>query len=101
MKKFNLKGIKKESVIRIAILLLALINTILQTGGMNTLPILDEDVSKTISDAFLTVNVFYNTWKNCNLTEASQTAQGVTDTIKNGEVLAEDVKEIIESIKKS
>lgn len=101
MKKFNLKGIKKESVIGVTILLLALVNAILQMGGLNILPITNENLTTVISGTFLVCSAIYTTYKNLNVSTASQTAQGVTDAIKNGEVLAEDVKEIIESIKKS
>jgi SPP1 family holin len=101
LKKFNLKGIKKESVIGVTILLLALINAILQMGGLNILPITNENLTTVISGTFLVGSAIYTTYKNLNVSTASQTAQGVTDAIKNGEVLAEDVKEIIESIKKS
>ena len=101
MKKFNLKGIKKESVIGVTILLLALINAILQMGGMNVLPITNENLTTVISGIFLVGSAIYSAYTNFNVSTASQTAQKITDAIKNGEVLAEDIEEIIESIKKS
>ena len=99
MKKINLKGITAEAVINIALLVLALINAILQMFGINTLPIEDTDISAIISGVFVVVTALYNTWKNRNLSTASQIAQEVTDAIKNGEILADDIKMAIDKCK--
>lgn len=101
MKKINLKGITAEAVINIALLVLALINAILQMFGINTLPIEDTDISAIISGVFVVVTALYNTWKNRNLSTASQIAQEVTDAIKNGEILADDIKMAIDKCKNS
>lgn len=99
MKKINLKGITAEAVINIALLVLALINAVLQMFGINTLPIEDTDISAIISGVFVVVTALYNTWKNRNLSTASQIAQEVTDAIKNGEILADDIKMAIDKCK--
>lgn len=99
MKKINLKGMTAEAVINIALLALALINAVLQMFGINTLPIEDTDISAIISGAFVVVTALYNTWKNRNLSTASQIAQEVTDAIKNGEILADDIKMAIDKCK--
>lgn len=99
MKKINLKGITVEAVINIALLALALINAVLQMFGINTLPIEDTDISAIISGVFVVVTALYNTWKNRNLSTASQIAQEVTDAIKNGEILADDIKMAIDKCK--
>ena len=100
MNKINLKGVSKEAVTGILILLVALINAILQMFGIETLPINNEEISTIISTIFLIVTALYNTWKNRNLTTASQTAQEITNAIKNGEILVEDVEVLINKIKK-
>ena len=100
MNKLNLKGINKEAIAGIAILLLALINATLQMFGINTLPIGDEELTNIVSTIFLIVTALYNTWKNRNLTTASQSAQEITNAIKNGEILVEDVEVLINKIKK-
>ena len=100
MNKINLKGVSKEAVTGILILLLALINAILQMFGIETLPINNEEISTIISTIFLIVTALYNTWKNRNLTTASQSAQEITNAIKNGEILVEDVEVLINKIKK-
>ena len=100
MKKFNLKGITAEAVTGVAILLVALVNAVLQMFGINTLPIENEEVTSIVSTVFLIVTAIWNTWKNRNISTASQTAQQITDAIKNGEILVEDVNELINKCKK-
>lgn len=101
MNKLNLKGINKEAITGIAILLLALINATLQMFGINTLPIGDEELTNIVSTIFLIITALYNTWKNRNLTTASQTAQTITDAIKNGTVLADDIMFIVDKMKEN
>ena len=100
MNKINLKGITSEAITGVAILIVALINAILQMCGVNTLPIKNEEVSAIISGTFLVGASLWNTWKNRNVSTASQIAQQVTDAIKNGELLVEDVQALISKIKK-
>ena len=100
MKKINLKGVTTEAVIGVLILLLALINAVLQMFGKNVLPISNEEVSNIVSTVFLIVTALYNTWKNRNISTASQTAQQITDAIKNGEILVEDVQGLLYKIHK-
>ena len=99
MNKINLKGVSKEAVAGILILLVALVNAVLQMFGVETLPINNEEVSTIISTVFLIVTALYNTWKNRNITTASQTAQEITEAIKNGEILSDDIMFIIDKIK--
>lgn len=98
MKKINLKGITAETVTGVLLLFVALVNAVLQMFGFNTLPISDDNVSLIVSTAFLIATTLYNTYKNRNVTSASQTAQHITDAIKNGEILIEQVEELLDSI---
>ncbi len=100
MGKINLKGVTAETVTNILILLVALVNASLQMFGINILPIENEEISGIISTAFLIISALWNTWKNRNITTASQVAQNITDAIKNGEILEDDVKSLIAKIKK-
>ena len=101
MNKINLKGISAETVAGILILLLALINATLQMFGINTLPIENEDVTNIVSTIFLILTALWNTWKNRNITTASQVSQNITDAIKNGEVLADDIMFIVDKMKEN
>ena len=100
MNKINLKGITHEAVAGILILLLALVNATLQMFGINTLPIENDEVTNIVSTVFLIATALWNTWKNRNITTASQVTQNITDSIKNGELLADDVDKLIKKIKK-
>lgn len=99
MKKLNLKGVTAEAVTGIALLVLALINAVLQMFGMNVLPIQNNDISNIVSVIFLIVTAAWNTWKNRNFTKASQEAQALTDMIKNGEILIDQIEDVIQKFK--
>nr|DAY85471.1 MAG TPA: holin [Caudoviricetes sp.] len=99
MKKLNLKGVTAEAVTGIALLVLALINAVLQMFGMNVLPIQNDEISNIVSVIFLIVTAAWNTWKNRNFTKASQEAQALTDMIKNGEILIDQIEDVIQKFK--
>lgn len=98
MNKINLKGVTTEAVTGVLILLVALVNAVLQMFGINTLPIANEDVSSIVSTIFLIVTTLYNVYKNRNISTASQVAQSVTDSIKSGELLIEEVDELLDKV---
>ena len=100
MKNINLKGVTAETVTGVLVLLVALVNAVLQIFGINTLPIENGEISEIVSTVFLIITVLWNTYKNRNISTASQTAQQITDAIKNGEILVEDVNELINKCKK-
>lgn len=100
MKKINLKGISTENIVGILILLLSLVNLVLSVLGVKTLPISNDDISNIVSTGFVIITALYNTYKNRNISTAAQIAQQVTDCIKNGELLIEDVNELINKCKK-
>ena len=101
MNKINLKGITTEAVTGILILLLALVNATLQMFGINALPIKNEEVTNIVSTVFLIVTALWNTWKNRNISTASQVAQNITDAIKDGEILADDIMFIVDKMKEN
>lgn len=97
--KINLSGINKQSIVGIVVLVIALVNAILQMLGIQTLPISNEEVDSVISIIFLIGSTIYSVYKNFNITPASQTAQKITDAIKNGEILIDQVEDIVEKCK--
>ena len=100
MKNINLKGVNAETVTGVLILLVALVNAVLQMFGINTLPIENSEVSEIVSTVFLIATTLYNVYKNRNITIASQKAQEVTNAIKAGELLIEDVDKLLDKVKK-
>lgn len=101
MKKINLKGITSEAVTGVLVLVVALINAILQMFGINTLPIENNEVSEIVSTLFLIATTLYNVYKNRNISTASQKAQEITNALKSGELLIEDVDELLSKVKNS
>ena len=101
MNKINLKGITTETVTGILILLLALVNATLQMFGINTLPIENDEVTNIVSTVFLIATALWNTWKNRNISTASQVAQNITYAIKDGEILADDIMFIVDKMKEN
>lgn len=99
MKKININGITSEAVIGVLVLLVALINAVLQMFGYNTIPIADADISEIVSSVFLVVAAIYNAYKNRNTSSASQKAQEVTNALKNGELLFEQVDELLYKVR--
>ncbi len=100
MNKINLKGVTSEAVTGVLLLLVALVNAILQMLEFNTLPISNDNVSAIVSTVFLIATALYNTYKNRNITTASQVAQQVATSIKNGELLVDQVEELLNSVRK-
>lgn len=100
MNKINLKGITKEAVTGVVILLIALINAVLQMFGLNIIPIENEEISAIISGAFLVAAALYNTYKNRNITTGAQEAQQVLDALKNGTIVVEDIQKLISKVTK-
>ena len=99
MKNINLKGVTSETVAGVFILLVALINATLQMFSINTLPIENEEVTNIVSTVFLIATALWNTWKNRNITTISQEVQQIADAVRNGEILEDDVKNLISKIK--
>ena len=58
------------------------------------------DVSEVVSTVFLIGATLYNTWKNRNVSSASQTGQKIVDAIKSGELLVEEVDELLAKVHK-
>lgn len=100
MKKINISGITSESIIGVLLLLVSLINAVLQMLNIDTLPIENNEISAIISGIFLIATSLWNTWKNRNLSTASQLAQSITDSLKNGEILETDIRNLINKIKR-
>lgn len=67
--------------------------------GINTIPIADSDVSEIVSTVFLIVTALWNTYKNRNISSASQISQEITDAIKNGEILVDEVEELLQKVR--
>lgn len=64
-----MKNVKKDTIIRTVILIIALVNTLLNAFGKNTLPFTDDEVSAVISAMFTFVASIVAWWKNNSFTD--------------------------------
>ena len=98
-KKINLKGISKQNIITLLVLILALTNSILSMCGVKVLPITNDDINNIVSAIFLIGSALYSTYKNFNVSTAAQTAQTICDAIKQGAIVIDEVADIVELMK--
>lgn len=81
----DLRNIDTNTIIRTLCLALTIINAVLQSKGMNVLPIDDAQIATLVSDARLSCGASVwncDTLQNNNLTSAAQSAQKVLDAGK-------------------
>ena len=97
--KINLKGISKQNIITLLVLILALSNSILSMCGVKVLPITNDDINNIVSAIFLVGSALYSTYKNFNVSTAAQTAQTLCDAIKQGAVVIDEVTNLVELMK--
>ena len=77
-----MKKIKKETIIRTAVLLLAIANNALAIAGKSPLPFDDQTVTEVISFAFTTGASLVAWWKNNSFTQAAIEADEMLDKLK-------------------
>lgn len=97
--KINLKGISKQNIITLLVLILALTNSILSMCGVKVLPITNDDINNIVSAVFLIGSALYSTYKNFNISTAAQTAQTLCDAIKQGAIVIDEVTDLVELMK--
>lgn len=77
--------ISKQTIIRTAVLALALVNTVLEMTGHSILPIDDEMLSELISLLFLAASSVWAWWKNNSFTENAVKADEYLNDLKESE----------------
>lgn len=65
------KKIKKETIVRTAVLAFALINQVLTISGYNPLPFADEDFGQAVSMVLTVGASLWAWWKNNSFTQAA------------------------------
>ena len=78
-------SVKKDTIIRTIVLLLALVNQILTSTGHSVLPISDDQVSELISLCFTIGAALWAWWKNNSFTKNAIEADKVLKKLKNKE----------------
>lgn len=69
--------VSKETIVRTAVLFVALLNTVLNACGKNPLPFSDDEVYAGVSAAVATVAAVWAWWKNNSFTAAAVKADEV------------------------
>ncbi len=64
-----MKNVSKETILRTAVMLIALINQILTMFGINPLPFSDEQIYNILSAAATVVTTLWAWWKNNSFTK--------------------------------
>lgn len=77
--------VKKDTIIRTIVLVLALVNQILTSTGHSVLPISDDQVSEFISLGFTIGASVWAWWKNNSFTKNAIEADKVLENLKNKE----------------
>lgn len=75
--------VKKDTIIRTTVLVIALLNQILTSTGHDILPISDEEVSQVISLAFTIGASIWAWWKNNSFTKVAIEADKVLNEKKS------------------
>ena len=77
--------VKKETIIRTIVLIVALINQALTLSGKNPLPFEDDEIVNVLSYAFTAAASLWAWWKNNSFTQNAIKADKVLDALNSGE----------------
>lgn len=77
--------IKKDTIIRTIVLIVALINQGLTIAGKNPLPFEDAEITEILSYIFTICASLWSWWKNNSFTKNAIEADKVLDALKSGE----------------
>ena len=76
--------VKKDTIIRTIVLIVALINQALTLAGKNPLPFEDDEIVNALSYAFTTAASLWAWWKNNSFTPAAIAADEMMHALKDG-----------------
>ena len=77
--------VKKDTIIRTIVLIVALINQALTLSGKNPLPFEDDEIVNVLSYAFTAAASLWAWWKNNSFTQNAIKAAKVLDALNSGE----------------
>ena len=77
--------IKKETIIRTIILVIAIINNILTILGKNPLPFTNEEVEEALTIIFTVIATLWAWWKNNSFTKSAIAADNIMNVLKGKE----------------
>ena len=74
--------VKKETVIRTVVLIVALVNQFLTWKGLNPIPFTDEEIGAILSDAFAYAAILWAWWKNNSFTQPAIAADNFLKALR-------------------
>ena len=77
------KNNKTQGLVRLAVLVILLLNQSLISLGYNPLPFSEEQIYEGLSSVALVVSAIYSWWRNNNVTKESEKAQVELERKKN------------------
>lgn len=77
--------VKKTTIIRTVVLIVALINQALTLAGKNPLPFENDEITNVLSYAFTTAASLWAWWKNNSFTKNAIEADKVLENLNSGE----------------
>lgn len=77
--------VKKDTIIRTIVLIVALVNQALTLSGKNPLPFEDDEIVDVLSYAFTAAASLWAWWKNNSFTQNAIKADKVLDALNSGE----------------
>ena len=83
--------VKTETIIRTAVLALALLNQVLVICGKTPLPVKDEELTQVLSLCLTIGASVWSWWKNASFTSSAIAADKVLNKIKHGDITTNDV----------
>lgn len=86
---------KIGTIIRTAVLVLALINTVFVAAGRPVIELEDETITVLINTLFTVAAAVWSWWKNNSVTKAAVTADQVLDAIREGTITATEIADTI------
>jgi SPP1 family holin len=90
---------KKETVIRLIVLAIALINQALVTLGYQALPWSGDQIGQAVSTLITIAAAMWAYWKNNSHTPAAVTADKVLELIRAGAITAQEIDELVKQRK--
>jgi len=75
----------KQAIVRLAVLVILLINQSLIVIGWNPLPYSEEQIYEGVSSVATVAMAIYTWWKNNNVTDEAQQAQEYLDELKSND----------------
>jgi SPP1 family holin len=90
---------KKEAIIRLAVLIAAIINQALIAAGHDALPWSDSEIGAGASTLITAITALWAWWKNNSITKPAIAADKVLAAIKDGIVQEQDVDGLVNPIR--